>query len=88
MNQHTFDALVSIDYNRTIELHDAFDTEVVCVRGCLWVHEDRLGDDHILTSGESRCIGRDGRALVTALEPSLMRALGSSGVRAAWPIGA
>lgn len=88
MNQETFDSLVSIDFNRTIELRDAFDTEVVCVHGCLWVHEDRLGDDHILRSGEARCIGRDGRALVTALEPSLMCALGSSGLRAPLPIGA
>ncbi len=86
MNSPIFEPLVCIDYNRTIELHDAFGTEVLCVRGCLWVHEDRLGDDRILRAGESCCIGRTGRTLVTALEPSLMHAPGSSRPRAPSPI--
>lgn len=75
MKLNLFDSLIDIDANRTVELHDAFDVEVVCVRGCLWVTEDRLRGDHFLRPGESRCLRCNGRALVTALEPSSMRAL-------------
>lgn len=75
MKLNLSDALIDIDTNRTVQLHDAFDVEVVCVRGCLWVTEDRLRGDHFLRPGESRCIRCNGRALVTALEPSSMRAL-------------
>lgn len=79
VNHQTFDSLVSIDHNRTIELRDALHTEVVCVRGCLWMHRDRLGDGQLLQPGDSRCIGPEGRTLLTALAPSLMCVLGSSG---------
>lgn len=75
MKLNLSDAVIDIDTNRTVELHDAFDVEVVCVRGCLWVTEDRLRGDHFLRPGESRCLRCNGRSLVTALEPSSMRAL-------------
>jgi len=75
MKLYLSDALVDIDTNRTIVFDDAFDVEVVCVRGCLWVTEDRLRGDHFLRPGESRCLRCNGRALVTAMEPSTMRAL-------------
>jgi len=66
---------IQIDRNRTVALADAFDVEVVCLSGCLWLTEDRLLEDHILQAGESRTIRSRGRVLVTALEPSSMRAL-------------
>ena len=66
---------IHIDRNRTVALADAFDVEVVCLGGCLWITEDRLLEDHILRAGESRTIRSRGRVLVTALEASEMRAL-------------
>ncbi len=75
MKLNLSDALVDIETNRTVVIHDAFDVEVVCVRGCLWVTEDRLRGDHFLRPGESRCLRSNGRALVTAMQPSTMRAL-------------
>lgn len=66
---------IDIDRMRTIALTDAFDVEVVCLRGCLWLTEDRLLEDHFLQAGESRTVRSRGRVLVTALEPSSLRAL-------------
>lgn len=66
---------IHIDRNRTVALADAFDVEVVCLSGCLWLTEDRLLEDHVLKAGESRTIRSRGRVLVTALEASAMRAL-------------
>lgn len=76
MKLYLSDALVDLDTNRTVVLDDAFDVEVVCVRGCLWVTEDRLQSDHFLRPGDSRRLRSEARALVTAMEPSTMRALG------------
>ena len=36
---------IHIDRNRTVALADAFDVEVVCLSGCLWLTEDRLLED-------------------------------------------
>ncbi|RPH65459.1 MAG: DUF2917 domain-containing protein [Burkholderiales bacterium] len=78
MKPNLFESLIEIAYNCAIELRDAFDTEVVCVRGRLWVIEDRQGGDHVLRPGESCRLRCDGRVLITALEPSLMCAAGPS----------
>ncbi len=75
MNLDPFDPLIDLDFNGTLELHDALDTEVVCVSGLLWVIEPSLGGGRILRAGESYVIRRNGRALVTALEPSLVCAV-------------
>lgn len=75
MNLNPFDPLIDLDFNGTLELHDALDTEVVCVSGLLWVIEPSLGSERILRPGESCAIRRNGRALVTALEPSLVCAV-------------
>jgi hypothetical protein len=69
------DERIVIERNRTVALADARDVEIVCLSGCLWLTEDRLLEDHILQTGESRTIRNRGRVLVTALESSSMRAL-------------
>lgn len=73
MKLDLFDALVGIDVKRTVVLRGAFEVGVACVRGCLWVTEDRLRGDHLLRPGESRCIRCNGRALVA---PAAGRDLG------------
>lgn len=75
MKLDLFESLIDIDYNGTIELHEAVDTEVVCVRGRLWVSDERPGGGEVLRPGESHRLGPGGRAVVTALEPSLMCAV-------------
>jgi len=75
MNLNPFGPLIVLDFNGTLELHDALDTEVVCVSGLLWVIEPSLGGGRILRPGESYAIRRNGRVLVTALEPSLVCAV-------------
>lgn len=83
MNLNPLEPLIDLDFNGTLELHDALDTEVVCVRGLLWVIGHSFGEDRILRPGESCAIRRNGRALVTALEPSLVCAVEPPATRAA-----
>ncbi|MCO5109081.1 MAG: hypothetical protein M9907_18655 [Burkholderiaceae bacterium] len=75
MNLDPFGPLIGLEFNGTLELHDALDTEVVCVSGLLWVIEPWPGGERILRPGESCAIRRNGRALVKALEPSLVCAI-------------
>ena len=65
--------LVDIARGHSIELRDGFGVEVLCVMGCLWLTEDRVGPDLILRAGDSRRIRSDGRTSITALDPSAMR---------------
>jgi len=83
MNLDSFDSMIDMAFNRTVELHGATGTEVVCVRGRLWVGDPRQGNDRILRQGESCRLGRDGAARVMALEPSLMCAIAPSAQRRA-----
>jgi len=83
MNLDSFDSMIDMAFNRTVELHGATGTEVVCVRGRLWVVDQRQGGDRILRQGESCRLGSTGTARVMALEPSLMCAIEPSAQRRA-----
>lgn len=65
---------IDIERDRTITLRRCLDVELVCVRGCLWITEDGMLADHFLRTGESRSIRSNGRVMITAIEPSAMRA--------------
>ena len=65
---------IEIERDRTITLRRCLDVELVCVRGCLWITEDGMLADHFLRTGESRSIRSNGRVMITAIEPSTMRA--------------
>jgi len=65
---------IEIERDRTITLRRCLDVELVCVRGCLWITEDGQLADHFLRTGESRCIRSNGRVIITAIEPSALRA--------------
>ncbi|HLS54508.1 MAG TPA: hypothetical protein VK052_00445 [Zeimonas sp.] len=87
MTLDAFDSLIDMPFNRTVELSGFTGTEVVCVRGRLWVVDPRQGGHRILSPGESCRIGHDGGARVTALEPSLMCAIELPAQRRASPEG-
>ena len=72
--------LIDIGQGRSVELQGAFGAEVVCVMGCLWLTEDRVAQDLILRAGDSQRIRSDGRAMITALDPSVMRVIEPAGM--------
>ncbi|HRO58518.1 MAG TPA: DUF2917 domain-containing protein [Burkholderiaceae bacterium] len=71
--------LVDIGRGRSVELRGAFGVEVVCVIGCLWLTEDKACQDLILRAGDSQLIRSDGRATITALDPSAIRLIEPAG---------
>ena len=71
--------LVDIGRGGSVELRGAFGVEVVCVMGCLWLTEDRVALDLILRAGDSQRIRSDGRATITALDPSAIRLIEPTG---------
>lgn len=60
--------IVTVARNRVIALDHARGTTIVCIRGLLWITEQRLGQDVLLEPGERYVLTGNGRALVTALE--------------------
>ncbi|HVL59523.1 MAG TPA: DUF2917 domain-containing protein [Burkholderiaceae bacterium] len=66
---------VDLTDGSTIVLRDARDVQVVCVEGGIWVTEERLRNDVVLSPGESRVVRVGGRTFVTALGASRVRLL-------------
>ncbi|HXZ54062.1 MAG TPA: DUF2917 domain-containing protein [Burkholderiales bacterium] len=70
---------MNIGFNR-VELHlqprevlrvyDALGARVDCVRGGLWITQDRDLEDHFLSANDSLVLTRRGLALIHAQEPS------------------
>lgn len=65
--------IINVARNRTVGLDDARGTTIVCVRGLLWVTEQRRSEDVLLEPGERYVLSGRGKALVTALEPGAVR---------------
>jgi hypothetical protein len=60
--------IINIARNRIIALDNARGTTIVCVRGSLWITEQRGSEDVLLEPGERYVLTGNGKALVTALE--------------------
>lgn len=60
--------IVTIARNRIIALDSARGTTIVCIRGLLWITEQRSSRDVLLEPGERYVLTGNGKALVTALE--------------------
>ncbi len=59
--------IINVARNRTIALDNARGTTVVCVRGSMWITEQRRSDDLVLEPGERYVLSGNGKALITAL---------------------
>ena len=52
-------------------------TQIECLNGLLWITEEGEGRDVLLQPGDGIPLERDGRTLVEALKPSLVRLIES-----------
>jgi DUF2917 family protein len=53
-----------------IRVYDPTGARVECIRGELWITQDRDFEDHLLSANEALTLDRDGLALIHAQEPS------------------
>jgi DUF2917 family protein len=53
-----------------IRVYDPTGTRVECIRGELWITQDRDFEDHLLSANDALTLDRDGLALIHAQEPS------------------
>lgn len=60
--------IINVARNRIIALDHARGTTIVCIRGLLWITEQRRAGDVLLEPGERHVLSSNGKALVTALE--------------------
>lgn len=70
MNIHLNTSPVCLAKSQAVTLTDAKGSLVRCLRGALWITQDRDQRDIVLTPGESFTIDRSGPAIVWALAPS------------------
>ena len=53
-----------------LRLHDPLGARVECVRGSLWITQDRDFEDHFLSANDALTLDRGGLALIHAQEQS------------------
>jgi hypothetical protein len=53
-----------------LRVYDPLGARVECVRGTLWITQDRDLEDHFLSANDALVLDRSGLALIHAQEPS------------------
>ena len=70
---------MNIDFNhaglhlqarQVLRVHDPLGARVECVRGSLWITQDRDFEDHFLAANDALTLDRDGLALIHAQQES------------------
>lgn len=61
---------VHLNPREVLRLHDPLGARVECVRGGLWITQDRDFQDHFLSANDAIVLDRSGLALIHAQEPS------------------
>jgi len=59
-----------LEARQSLSLFDATGTQLVCVRGALWVTQHLDAEDHFLAAGDALTLDRDGLTLIHAVEPA------------------
>jgi hypothetical protein len=64
---------VKMTRDQVIALRDGIGVRVTCVRGALWITEERSGSDVVLESGQTHTVTHRGLTLVMALRDASLR---------------
>lgn len=70
MNIKAQQALLALTRGNTLVLDDAAGTLVRCLRGDVWITQDRDTADHVLKPGESFRVERAGTTVIQAMSPA------------------
>jgi hypothetical protein len=71
----TFDmkrVVIELEYRGIVPVEDAIGTRIDCLRGRIWITEQRSTGDIVLEAGESYQISRGGVAVMQALREALV----------------
>ncbi|HYC37957.1 MAG TPA: DUF2917 domain-containing protein [Usitatibacter sp.] len=60
--------VLALEPGQLLVLDDAAGTRIVSRRGTVWVTEEGLADDRIVSAGGSLVVARPGRTLVQAMD--------------------
>ena len=63
-------AQLRLGTREVIRLYDPIGARVECVRGALWITQDRDREDYFLAANDALTLDRKGLALIHAQEPS------------------
>jgi hypothetical protein len=64
--------VIELEYRGIVPVKDAMGTRIDCLRGRIWITEQRSTDDILLEAGESYEISYGGLAVVQALREALV----------------
>jgi hypothetical protein len=63
-------AELHLEAREVIRLYDPVGARIECVRGALWITQDRDFEDHFLAANDALTLDRRGLALIHAQQPS------------------
>jgi hypothetical protein len=64
---------VKLARDQVIAMRDGVGVRVTCLRGALWITEERSGSDVVLDAGQSHTVTHSGLTLVMALRDASLR---------------
>jgi hypothetical protein len=70
MNLKSDRAELRLESRQILRLRDASGTRVQCLKGALWITQDRDPEDHFIGAGDGLTLDRPGLALIHAIEPA------------------
>jgi hypothetical protein len=70
MNLKSDRAELRLESRQILRLRDASGTRVQCLKGALWITQDRDPEDHFIGAGDELTLDRPGLVLIHAIEPA------------------
>jgi hypothetical protein len=70
MNLKSDRAELRLESRQILRLRDASGTRVQCLKGALWITQDRDPEDHFIGAGDALTLDRPGLVLIHAIEPA------------------
>ena len=68
MNLKSDRAELRLESRQILRLRDASGTRVQCLKGALWITQDRDPEDHFIGAGDALTLDRPGLVLIHAIE--------------------
>lgn len=70
MELNVTNPMLCLQTGQVMSLDDAAGRRISAAMGTVWVTHEGEGEDHIVTTGDTLLVAKDGRTVVQALAPS------------------